>query len=219
MFFLHISDECDPLEHEDFFGVADLVSLKELFDCKVHVGHKKGTRHAEMEPYIFGNRLGVDIIDLQQTIPMLKDALNVTAHIAYRKGIILFISRHLQMMSHIELMAEECREYSHCRPWKGGTFTNANIQFGAVTRLPDLCIFLSTHNTIFEPHLAVVESAKMNIPTIGLVDTSCDPRLITYPVPANDDSPSAIELYCRLFKHAVLKGKTRREEMEAKGLL
>lgn len=90
------------------------------------------------------------------------------------------------------------------------------VQFGAITRLPDVCVFVTTHNTVFEQHVAVIEASKMNVPTIGVVDTSCDPRLIAYPIPGNDDSPAAIELYCRLFKQAILKGKEKYEEL-AKG--
>ena len=52
----------------------------------------------------------------------------------------------------------------------------------------------------------------MNIPTVGIVDTSCDPRLITYPIPGNDDTPSAIQLYCNLFEKAILSGKAKRKE-------
>jgi len=61
-------------------------------------------------------------------------------------------------------------------------------------------------------HTAVRDSAKMNIPTIGILDSNCNPNIITYPVPGNDDSPVAIKLYCKLFKQAILKGKERRKE-------
>jgi small subunit ribosomal protein S2 len=52
----------------------------------------------------------------------------------------------------------------------------------------------------------------MNIPTIGIVDSNCNPDLLTYVVPGNDDSPVAIELYCKLFKEAILRGKKKRQE-------
>ena len=199
----------DPLQHEDYFGVRNLFSVSDLFEARVHLGHKEGTRNEYMTPFIFGNRLGVDILDLDQTALMLGDALNVMAHVAYREGVLLFLSRHFQTLLEVEKTAVECGEFSHCREWKGGTFTNATKQYGLVTRLPDLGIFVSTHNTIFEQHIGVIEMSKLNIPTVGVVDTSCDPRLITYPVPGNDDSPSAIRLYLRLFKEAILLGKAQ----------
>lgn len=203
----------NPLEHDDYFGVKDLFTLKDLFNARVHLGHKTGLRNPYMKPYIFGNRLGVDILDLEQTVTLLQDALNFTAHIAYREGVILLISRNLQTIPLVEKTAQDVKEYAHCRRWKGGSFTNASMQFGAVTRLPDLCIFLNSLNDVFQQHIAVVESAKMNIPTIGIMDSSCDPKLITYPVPGNDDSPVAVQLYCRLFKEAIMKGKEKRKEI------
>ncbi len=206
----------DPLKHEDYFDVKKLVHLHELYQNKVHWGHRKGLRNDFVTPYLFGERLGIDIINLNKTIPLFQDALNFAAHIAYRQGVILFISRHLQTLPLVEQTAMQCEEYSHCRLWQNGTFTNATKLFGAVTRLPDLCIFLNMLNNVYEPHDAIIEAAKLNIPTIGVVDSPCDPRLITYPIPGNDDTPCAVELYCRLLKEAIMKGKAKRKEFDAK---
>jgi small subunit ribosomal protein S2 len=85
------------------------------------------------------------------------------------------------------------------------------MHFGAVTRLPDLCIFLNTLTTILTQHTAVRDCAKMCIPTVGIVDTNCNPNLVTYPVPGNDDTPCAVELYCKLFKEAIKRGKEYRK--------
>lgn len=57
------------------------------------------------------------------------------------------------------------------------------------------------------------DAAKMNIPSIGIVDSNCSPDLITYLVPGNDDSPASVELYCKLFKQAILEGKNRRKKI------
>lgn len=78
--------------------------------------------------------------------------------------------------------------------------------------LPDLCIFLNTLTTVLTQHTAVRDAAKINIPTIGIVDSNCSPELITYLVPGNDDSPASIDLYCKLFKEAILRGKQKREQ-------
>lgn len=77
------------------------------------------------------------------------------------------------------------------------------MQYQAVTRLPDCCVFLGTQNSVFAQHRAVHEAAKLQIVTVGVVDTNSDPRLITYPVPGNDDSPTSIKLFCDLFKVSV----------------
>ncbi|KAM9641632.1 small ribosomal subunit protein uS2m isoform 1-T1 [Trichechus inunguis] len=205
----------EPLKQPDFFNVKELFSVKSLFDARVHLGHKAGCRHRFMEPYIFGNRLGQDIIDLEQTATHLQLALNFTAHVAYRKGIILFVSRNRQFTHLIENTARSCGEYAHTRYFKGGLLTNAPLLFGPSVRLPDLIIFLHTLNNVFEPHVAVRDAAKMNIPTVGVVDTNCNPCLVTYPVPGNDDSPSSIHLFCRLFQTTISRAKDKRRQVEA----
>lgn len=200
----------NPLKHPDFFQVHNLFTVKDLFDAKVHLGHKEGSMDDKMRPFIYGKRLGHLIIDLDQTAELLRQALNFTAHIAFRDGIILFVARSPQATFLVDQTAMECGEYSYTRKWQGGIFTNSEKEFGAVTRLPDLCILFNTFNEISLQHPVVVNAAKMCIPTVGIVDTNSNPNLITYPVPGNDDSISAIELYCKLFKEAVLRGKQAR---------
>ncbi|KAM8871724.1 small ribosomal subunit protein uS2m [Synchiropus picturatus] len=203
-----------PLEKPDFFHVSELFSLKDLFEARVHLGHKKGCRHRLMVPYLYGCRLDQDIIDLDQTVEHLQAALNFTAHVAYRGGIILFISRRRQFVHLIEKMAKDCGEYAHTRYWRGGLLTNAPIQYGVGVRLPDLIVFLSTLNNVFEPHVAIRDAAKMNIPSVGVVDSNCNPSMLTYPIPGNDDTPLAMELYCRLFQMTINRAKDKRKQME-----
>ncbi|KAM5298552.1 small ribosomal subunit protein uS2m [Ctenodactylus gundi] len=205
----------EPLKHSDFFRVKELFSVKSLFDARVHLGHKAGCRHRSMEPYIFGSRLDQDIIDLEKTALHLQLALNFTAHVAFRKGIILFVSRNRQFSHLIETMARDCGEYAHTRYFKGGLLTNAPLLYGPAVRLPDLIVFLHTLNNVFEPHVAIRDAAKMNIPTVGVVDTNCNSCLISYPIPGNDDSPAAVQLYCRLFRTAINRAKEKRRQMEA----
>ncbi|XP_026478651.1 28S ribosomal protein S2, mitochondrial [Ctenocephalides felis] len=203
----------DVLSHPDYFKVHNLFTVKDLFNARVHYGHKEGSLNDHMRPYIYGSRLGHLIFDLDQTAEHLRAALNFTAHIAYRGGIIVFFNRNPQNAHLVEKTAKECGEYSHTRWWQGGVFTNAEAQFGSTTRLPDLCIFLNTLNNVLLQHTAVRDSAKMCIPTVGIVDTNCNPTMITYPVPGNDDTPVTVEFYCKLFKAAILRGKEAREKM------
>lgn len=179
-----------------------LFTMEDLVKARVHLGHKEGMLNQHMRPHIFGKRLGVCVIDLESTAKALTLALNVTTEIARRKGIILFIHNSRQLGHIVEETARDCGEYAYCRRWVNAVFTEPAKIFGTVTRLPDLVILLST------PHGAVTMAAKMLIPTIGICDTNADPTLITYPIPGNDDSPESIELYCRLFKTAILNGKS-----------
>lgn len=205
-----VEEQNDALNHPDYFSVHNLFTVKDLFDARVHYGHKDGSLDERMLPYIYGSRLGHIIFDLDKTAEYLRNALNVAAHVAYQGGIILFFLRGAQNSHIVEKTALECQEFAHTKFWRGGIFTNANKQFGAVTRLPDLCIFFNTLNNVLVQHTAIRDSAKMAIATIGIVDSNCNPNLITYPVPGNDDSPASIELYCKLFKAAILRGKEKR---------
>jgi small subunit ribosomal protein S2 len=57
-----------------------------------------------------------------------------------------------------------------------------------------------------------VDAAKVGIPTVGIVDSDCNPNIITYPIPGNDDTLESIQLYLHLFKQAILLGKKAQKE-------
>lgn len=203
-------------EARDPFKIDQLINVKTLFEARCHFGHVEGLLNGHMRPYIFGKRLGVLIIDLEQTAALMRQALQVAAEIAFRKGVILFVMENRQNAHLVEETAKECGEFAYCRRWNDEVFTNSQKKFGSVTRLPDLCIFLSTRGA-FGQHRAVLMSAKMMIPTIGICDTNSDPTLVTWAVPGNDDTPDSIALYCQMFKQAILNGKERRQTTETQG--
>ena len=163
--------------------------------------------------------MNIDIIDLEKTCELLKQALNFVAHIAFRKGIILFITRDPATIPIVEQLAKETSEYAHCRRWQTGIFSDSVRRFGTVVRYPDAVILLNTNDGFNEQHKAILESANMLIPTVGVVDTNTDPNLITYPIPGNDDSIKSVELYCSLFKTVILKAKEKRIELEKQNFL
>jgi len=205
----------ESMQSADYFQVHNLFTVKDLFSARVHLGHKIGSLHSNMRPFIFGNRFDSLIFDLDLTAFHLRQALNFTAHIAYRKGIILFISRSPQNLHLIEKTAIDCGEYAHTRAWEETVFTDSVKKFGGITRLPDIVIFFNMLDTVLAQHRAVSDAAKLLIPTVAIVDSNCDPNLISYPVPGNDDTPSATELYCKLFKEAILRGKNKRKLVES----
>ncbi|XP_074600868.1 small ribosomal subunit protein uS2m-like [Brevipalpus obovatus] len=164
-----------------------------------------------MTPYVYGNRLGISIIDLNKTLGKFREALNITAHVAYRGGIVLFISNHKETAQMVEKMAMECGEYAHCRPYNSKVMLDSESYFQKLMRPPDLIILMSSYDGVFLDHKIIMDAASTLIPTIGIVDTNSDPRLITYPIPANDDTPCAVKLYCSLFKEAINIGKAKRK--------
>ena len=93
-------------------------------------------------------------------------------------------------------------------------------------RLPDLVVMVHTRDKHqYREHPAIIDSAKVisltstfliqlsqiGIPTVGLVDTDCNPNLITYPVPGNDDSQDSVQMFLNLTKQAVMAGKEKRK--------
>lgn len=74
-------------------------------------------------------------------------------------------------------------------------------------------VFLHTKDgTEYDDHIGIRDAAKMAIPTVGIVDSDCDPNMITYPIPGNDDSLESQQLYLQLFRQAILLGKKKRKE-------
>lgn len=207
----------NPLEHQDFFGLNESVNLEEMFKARCHYGHDAGLRCPWMSEYLFGTRIKTDIIDLDKSVPLLQNALNFIAHIAFKDGIILMITRYPQHIPLIERTALESGEYSNCKPWRNGSFTDSMRRFGTVVRLPDVCIFFHTHEKLNEAHNGINEASRMLIPTVGVCDSDADPSLITYPVPGNDDSIVSVQLYAGLVKRAILRGKEKREELKKDG--
>lgn len=80
-------------------------------------------------------------------------------------------------------------------------------------KLPDAVVFLHLPS-LGRNTLAVKETAMCNIPSIAIVDSDCNPNLITYPIPGNDDSPTAMSLYAKVFKEALLKAKEKRKVLQ-----
>jgi small subunit ribosomal protein S2 len=78
--------DLNPLAVHDYFGVHKLFTVKDLFDARVHLGHKASALDSRMGQFMFGTRFGTSIIDLDQTTLLLRQALNFTAHIAYRNA-------------------------------------------------------------------------------------------------------------------------------------
>jgi len=186
--------------------------MKEMMEARVFMGHKVGTLNPNMNQYLFGERLGVCIIDLDKTVHHLKVALNFLAHLAYRGGIIVFVTNDRWLVHDVEKGARECGEYSHCHDFRRGTFTNFLRAYGNEVRLPDALVFMSTMSSPLKEHLAVHEAAKMQISTVGIVDSNCNPNLITYPIPGNDDSKQSIKFFMEKFKKAIILGKLKRQE-------
>jgi len=101
-----------------------VVHMKELLEAGVHFGHRGRRWHPKMRSYIFTERNGIHIIDLQQTIRMLDEAYNFVRDTAAEGGTILFVGTKRQAQENIEAQAQRCGMPYVTLRWLGGTLTN-----------------------------------------------------------------------------------------------
>jgi small subunit ribosomal protein S2 len=110
--------------HNANLGAGPRVSLKALLEAGVHFGHQAKRWNPKMKPYIFTERNGVHIIDLQQTVPLLETAHAFIADLTARGGKVLFVGTKKQAQDVVEREAARSGQFYVNRRWLGGTLTN-----------------------------------------------------------------------------------------------
>jgi len=227
--------------------------MKALLETGVHFGHRTRKWNPKMKSYIFTERNGIHIIDLQQTLEALEEAYGVIRDIVADGGGILFVGTKRQAQETIELEAVRCgMPYVNLR-WLGGTLTNWMTIRSRIDELETLerrrdagelelltkkeALTITRRIDKLEARLggiremrtlpkglfavdvrqestAIHEANLINIPVIALVDTNCDPSVIDYVIPSNDDAIRAIKLLTSKVADAVLEGKAMRKDDE-----
>jgi len=221
-------------------------SMRQLLEAGAHFGHQTHRWNPKMKPFIFGERSNIHIIDLSQTVPLLRQALEKIRDVTSSGGRVLFVGTKRQACEPVAASAQRCAQYYMNHRWLGGTLTNWSTISNSITRLreleglldaeegpqgltkkeilmlsrereklerslggikemggtPDLMVVIDTNKEV----IAIQEARRLNIPVVAIVDTNCDPDLIDFPIPANDDAARAITLYCDLIADAVLDG-------------
>lgn len=99
-------------------------TLRHLMECGAHFGHRTRRWNPKMKPYIYGERSGIHIIDLQKTMPLLKKALEAMKETVESGGRILFVGTKNQASQAIKETATSCGQYYMNHRWLGGTLTN-----------------------------------------------------------------------------------------------
>ena len=210
------------------------ITMKELLEAGVHFGHQTKRWNPKMKEYIFGERNGIYIIDLQKTLKLFKDASKFVTDLCSQGKTILFVGTKRQAQ---DAVAEEATRagmpYVNQR-WLGGLLTNwvtvqksvkrlqeldemavdgrydlltkkevirlererkhlqANLAgIKTMKRLPDALFVVDSNNEA----IAVKEARKLGIPVVAVVDTNCDPTVVDYVIPGNDDALRAIRLF------------------------
>ena len=223
-----------------------VVSMKQLLEAGVHFGHQTRRWNPKMKRFIFGERNGIYIIDLNQTLSRIETAYSFTRDLVADGGTILFIGTKKQTQDPIARYAQQCGMPYINERWLGGMLTNfqtisarvkkmqeyermkAAGDFEAMpkkealilsreleklqrnlggirvmSRLPEAVFVIDTK----KEHLAVTEANKLGVPVVAVVDTNCDPDLVQYVIPGNDDAIRAGNLLCRVISDAVEEGR------------
>jgi len=226
--------------------------MKQLLEAGVHFGHQTRRWNPKMAPYIFTERNGIYIIDLQKTVRKVEDAYNFVRSISQEGKTILFVGTKKQAQEAVRDEALRCNMYYVNERWLGGMLTNFQTIQKRVSRLRQLEAMeaqdsfsglpkkeilqlrhemerlqkflggIKTMNKlpgalfVIDPRkedIAVQEARKLGIPVVGIVDTNCDPDLIDYVIPANDDAIRAVKLLTSKMADAILEGR-QGEQME-----
>ena len=189
-------------------------TLSALVAAGAHFGHTTSLMNPNFLPYAYGVRAGLTIIDLEQTLPLLRRAANLVRAVAQRNGTILFVGTRPDLQETIQRASSrlDSQGYHIGERWLPGTLTNRNQLFQQDRQeyrlTPDLVVFL---NPIANMN-AIRECAIQHVPTVGIVDSNADPRIVMYPIPANDDSPRTAQIIAGVLSIAGKEGVTAREE-------
>jgi small subunit ribosomal protein S2 len=219
--------------------------MKELLEAGVHFGHQTKRWNPRMKEYIFGERNGIYIIDLQKTLKMFKEASKFVTDLTGQGKVILFVGTKRQAQDAIAEEANRCGMFYINQRWLGGLLTNwitvqksvkrlqeldematdgryelltkkeviklererkhlqANLAgIKNMRRLPDALFIVDSNNEA----IAVKEARKLGIPVVAVVDTNCDPTVVDYVIPGNDDALRAIRLFTSKISDSVVEG-------------
>ena len=230
--------------------MAVTVTMKQLLEAGVHFGHQTRRWNPKMRRFIFGERNGIYIIDLQQTLERIDTAYRFVRKTVEGGGIVLFVGTKKQAQEPIQRQAERCgMPYVNYR-WLGGMLTNFQTVHSRVAKLHELERMVSTGETeqmikkeglkvvrerdklhrnlggirrlerlpdaVFvvdtkKEHIAVTEANRLGIPVVAVVDTNCDPDVIDYVIPGNDDAIRSANLMSRIVADAVEEGRVLAE--------
>ncbi len=219
--------------------------MKELLEAGVHFGHQTKRWDPRMKEYIFGERNGIYIIDLQKTLKMFKEASKFVTELAGQGKVLMFVGTKRQAQDAIAEEATRCGMFYINNRWLGGLLTNwvtvqksvkrlqeidemandgrynlltkkevirlererkhlqANLAgIKNMRRLPDAIFVVDSSNEA----IAVKEARKLGIPVVAVVDTNCDPTVVDYVIPGNDDALRAIRLFTSKIADSVVEG-------------
>ena len=228
-----------------------MVTMRDLLECGVHFGHQTRRWNPKMKKFIFGERKGIYIIDLQKTIRYFRYTYNVVRDAAAEGKTVLFVGTKKQAGATLREYAEKCGMPFVNHRWVGGMLTNfstikqsirklevieAMEEDGSINlltkkealmlrrkkekleqylggirnmkSLPDMIFVID----VVKEKIAVAEANRLKIPVVAPLDTNCDPDVVDFPIPGNDDAIRSVQLFCQEMAEAINEGKALRDQ-------
>ena len=124
-----------------------LFTMRRLLEAGVHFGHHTRRRNPKMQPYLFGVRNGVHIIDLEQSVPLLHRAMVAVRDVVAGGGRVLFVGTKRQAQERVADASKRCGQYYVNHRWLGGMLTNWKTISQSIKRLREMEERLAEHNT------------------------------------------------------------------------
>jgi small subunit ribosomal protein S2 len=226
--------------------MAPVVTMRQLLDSGVHFGHQTRRWNPKMKRFIHGERNGIYIIDLEQTLGRIETAYSFVRDPVADGGTILFVGTKKQAQDPVRSFADRCGMPYVNERWLGGMLTNFQTMSKRVAKMKDYqrmrdsgefeampkkeALLISRELEKLERNLggirnmerlpsaifvldtkkediAVTEANKLGLPIVAVVDTNCDPDIITYVIPGNDDAIRSANLMARVIADAVDEGR------------
>ena len=225
------------------------IDHKALLEAQVHFGHLKRKWNPKMLPYIFGEKKGIHIIDLNRTNDKLEDAAQAVKSIAKSGRKILFVATKKQAKEVVKEAAKRVNMPFVTERWLGGMLTNFTtirksikkmqsiekmLQDGtmeSVTKKEKLVLTREKEKMekvlggvagmnrvpaalflvdIMHENIALKEATRLNVNTIGIVDTNSDPTKVDFAIPGNDDAAKSISILTNYIADAIAEGLAER---------
>ena len=181
--------------------MATKINIRTLLEAGCHFGHQTRRWNPKMKPFIFGERNGIYILDLKQTILDADQAYTFVKNVA-KGGNVLFVGTKKQAQEAVKNAV------------LGKELTKLQTNLGGARDMKGLPQALFVIDTKREEN-AIKEAQRLNIPVVALIDTNSDPDEVEYGIPCNDDAISAVTLMCELMADACLAGSGKEQVSEA----
>jgi small subunit ribosomal protein S2 len=226
--------------------MAPVVTMRQLLESGVHFGHQTSRWDPKMKRYIWGERNGIHVFDLAQTLSQLDVSYQFIRDLVADGGTVLFVGTKKQAQNAISDSANKGNMPYVNQRWLGGMLTNFRTIHARVDKMleyermrkagdfeampkkealmlsreleklqrnlgglrsmkkaPDAVFIMDTK----KEHIAVAEANRLGIPVVAVVDSNCDPDLIDFVIPGNDDAIRSGALLCNVIAEAIREGQ------------